>query len=299
MTLFQFAKRLCRYLKVKDPAGAQIDTATEILDAINNAVTEYFMAGPAQLRRRPWGFTLSGAESRTIGVTNGSATITGDAASDLYKRFSIPGDITDGNRLVASHTLKFPFTGPTGSTVATVHGDAVPLPEDFCRGTADPFFLPGQGYTLNVKNLVRRNCVSALASIGRPVFYWIESLGVAGGYATGLTSHPAGFLRVWPTPETAYRLEMEIEIKPVQFSLEHLTAGADDITGLSAEIPVGSEHLTTVLEPLALQHLAGGGLWETPETIQLVTAKLKSAYDIMGTATKDLTAPRRSFLPMK
>jgi hypothetical protein len=92
---------------------------------------------------------------------------------------------------------------------------------------------------------------------------------------------------------------MEIEIKPVQFSLEHLTAGADDITGLSAEIPVGSEHLTTVLEPLALQHLAGGGLWETPETIQLVTAKLKSAYDIMGTATKDLTAPRRSFLPMK
>jgi hypothetical protein len=272
-TILQLASRVCRHLKVRDIHSMPADDATEVLDAINGAITEFFAAAPSPYRiKSNVTFNINAPQTCLVGVTHGSSSITGVDPSLVGRSISIPGDV-QMNRMVDVNTLDLPYQGNTGSVTATCYCDAFALAPNFARFSGDPQII-NQG--IFVRYLSRQPDEGRFlgeAQVGFPLRFVVESQGQASG------ASPYFFLRLIPMPSLPLTLKVSMEVRPEQYTLNQLIS--------PTPLPVSDEHVFSILLPMALSRLAGGLMWPQDYDPKIADAGLERAMALLSKMAPD------------
>lgn len=272
-TILQLASRVCRHLKVRDIHSMPVDDATEVLDAINSAITEFFAIAPSPYRiKSNVTFNIDGPKTCQVSVTKGSTSISGVDPSIIGCSISIPGDV-QMNRMVAPETLDLPYQGNTGSVTATYYKDALPLASNFARFAGDPQII-NQG--IFVRYLFRQPDESRFlgeALVGSPLRFVVEAQGQAAG------ASPYFYLRLIPIPDHPLTLKVGMEVRPEQYTLKQLIS--------STPLPVSDEHAYSILFPIVLSRMVGGPLWPADYDPKAIDLGLKRALDLLSKMAPD------------
>jgi hypothetical protein len=286
ITAYQFGRRLVRWLTIADLSALQLDACQEILDQINTGITDVLLLGPQQWRRMPWPITLAAPASREITVTQGSTAITGDQASDIYCSISVNQDCR--NRIIDTNTLEwaYPALSLSGTYLATVYNDAIALPPNFASIFGDPKII---GHDRNFRSrLTKKDCRNEIFMFNHPRHWWIEPLGIAQQLPANKVT-PMGFLRLWPKPHREMRLDIEIEVRGAQFTIDQLTATEGE-TDVTCAIPMPDDVIMAILEPIVIGKLSASEMWKRKEP-----QAIKRALDDSDRAYQKLAAIPKSF----
>lgn len=272
-TILQLASRLCRHLKVRDIHSMPADDATEVLDAINSSIAEFFASAPSPYRvKSNVTFNIQSPNTCVVGVTSGSTAITGLNSSLIGLSISIPGD-SQMNRIIDVNTLDLPYQGNTQSVTATYYTDAFPLAPNFARFSGDPeLFNNG----IFVRYLLRQPDEGRFlgeAQIGYPLRFVVEAQGQASG------ASPYFYLRLIPIPDRPLTLKVNMEVRPQQYTLKQLIS--------STPLPVSDEHVFSILFPMALSRMVGGPLWPNDYDPKITQVGLQRAIDLLSKMATD------------
>ncbi len=250
------------------------DDALEVLDAINDALTDLFSEYPAAYRLET-GVTYQMAAPKVISlsVTQGSA-VASDLFSDLIGQSVLISGDPAMNQVAGVNTLKNPYFGATGSVSATIYNDAIPLASNFSRFVSNPVIFQNG----TQKGVLGRgnpdDFVYWEAAAGCPVRFVGEAQNQAAVVA------PFFLLRLFPAPNTEFSVRCSMEIRAQQFSLS-------DITG-NAILPVSPEHISSILFPMALSRLVGGPLWPVDGDAKAVDLALSKAMKLIERLSPDI-----------
>ena len=257
MTVVQLAQRLAtRYL---DPGELNLlpgDAHLALCDAINAATTDYYSHAPSCFGRGTISFVLPApAVLDAVQVTNNSATLGSNAFTSDQRGCSVlvAGDASL-NVVGGPAMLLDAYLGATGTTQATVYGDAALFGAGvFSSLVGDPHVYRADdphGHLLTRDDNLRvRHAYTNAYRIGRPLSYGIfpAALPGAGGDLFAL--------RVHPMPDVACAVRVDANLQPLQFSPDDLTQPFN--------LPVPEHHCVTILLPLAAAALAdfAGNYW--------------------------------------
>lgn len=272
-TILQLASRVCRHLKVRDIHSMPVDDATEVLDAINAGIAEFFAMAPAPYRIKSHvNYQINAPKTGNVQVTNLSASIDGIDPSYIGCSVLIAGD-AQMNRIISEDTLEYPYQGNTGTVAATYYQDAFPLASNFSRFSGDPQII-NQG--LFVRYLSRQPDEGRFvgeALVGFPLRFVVEAQGQAAG------ASPYFYMRLIPIPDTPLTLKVGVEVRPEQYTLAQLTS--------SQPLPVSDEHVYSILFPMILSRMVGGPLWPADYDPKIANAGLDRALHLLSTMATD------------
>lgn len=280
MKAIALANRLCRDLNVQSFVELPVDSRQEILDCINAGIQRLNALSSHESRTTMASFYLAAPSTISIGVTNGSALITGHTfvADDLYRTIRIDGDAID-NQVIAEDELLHPYTGAAGTVSATIYSDAMTVPEPYDElvGTLriiekrkDLFPDPRQLET--TWKQTRR--------VGEPQWYRVEA------NARNQTPPAPSVIRLDSLPGQEYRLEGKFTLAPARVSFgDLLVSGAD--------LPIRAEHVEIYLLPIARGLLSTSDRWKNADTRQTVMqAAEKAEKDYEMRIPRTLATPR-------
>ena len=259
MNPISLLNRLARDLACKSATDLTGEGKLEVMDAINGALQKIDALSPEAAKTATVSVLVNAPAAVSIGVTNGSATITGTAfVADQYgMTIRVSGDNID-NQIVGPANLLHPYTGTTGTVTATVYGDAVSIPEPYRSLHGDPVVLE-TGITLTNRKMPRNYLWAC--QINDPLYYWVE--------ANARNRNPAapGIIRLYPIPASQCRLQCEMTIAPVRIEFPDMLATGDPL-------PIRQEYVESYLLPIARGLLTTSELWKNERT---KTAALSSA----------------------
>jgi hypothetical protein len=213
--------------------------ASDVDTIINAAYLDCFAAKDG---RRPswatqtWSDIVKAPASATLGLTNGSKTVTGFTFEAKYVgSFVQIGDsfYRLGSVSGATYNLAQPWSGTTGSHAATVYYNAVALPGTSIRVIGEPSLLgvgplarlPSADSELNLRSTPTfdfepktarapfaysrpRFDPSLITDIGVPRYYHVDNTAMGATFATSSRFH------LYPLPEAVYTIDLRAEIVP-------------------------------------------------------------------------------------
>lgn len=131
MTTLDFSARLDAYVATKNCTTLPATAVASLIQSINAAQVEWCKAAPALSREFPATLVFGGSSVVSVGVTDGSATISGLSSSHVGNTIVFPGD-SARHKVVSTTKLLMPYLGPTTGTVsATITADGLALPDGF------------------------------------------------------------------------------------------------------------------------------------------------------------------------
>jgi hypothetical protein len=251
MKAIAFVTRLGRALNVTSPQDLTVDARQEILDAINGAIQRIDELSGSKSKTTNGAFFLPAPETISLGVTNGSATITGYSFTTEHfaKTIRVGGDKID-NQVKSPSSLLHTYKGATGTVSAVIYGDAIYLPEPYLEIIGDPMIL-------EISRILTKGSINDSAlpikDIGIPTKYWIE-----GNAGNRNPDYPA-IVKFHPMPDQHYRIKVEVSQAPVRIKFADLLAPGE-------KLPVREEWIESYLLPIALSNLSTSELWKNKQT---------------------------------
>lgn len=264
MKSIAFANRLARDLDEKSVIDLTADVRLELVDAINGGLQKLHALAPTHSKITTGSIALAAPLTISIGVTTGSADITGYSftADQLYDTIRIAGDDID-NQVVGATQLLHPYNGGTGTVAATLYCDGVAIPEPYEEMVGDPRILETgrdlHHHKINSVTWHRKN-------VAEPCFYWLEA------NSRNQNSPAPSVLRLDRLPDRAYRLQSQFLLAPARITFSDLLAPG-------AAIPLRDEHVESYLLPVCRAILTGSRLWRDPATKTAVKNEGESAEE--------------------
>jgi hypothetical protein len=208
MNTFQFLDNLKRYLSQKDLGALSSADVATIVQAINQATTDWWDAAPHSASNIQFGIRLPGSKQVTVTTETGSRSFTSDTAltaDDVGRAIVIAGDEIK-NTLTSTTSLMLP-AGITGDALATVYGNAFALPAGFQELTGSVWVeSPAFGITrwpvvrMNHDDMYFLDPIPAFSSTPRPVYYSIRPWQTFGGVP------PFQLMQFYPMPSAGVRI---------------------------------------------------------------------------------------------
>lgn len=251
MNPISLLNRLSRDLDCKSATDLTGEGRLEVMDAINGALQKIDALSPEAAKTATVSVLVNAPATASIGVTNGSATITGTAfVADQYgMTIRIAGDDID-NQIVGPDDLLHPYTGTTGTVTATIYGDAVSIPEPYRSLHGDPVVLE-TGVTLTNQKINRN--YRWVSQINDPLYYWVEA------NARNRNPSAPGIIRLYPIPSSQCRLQCEMTMAPVRIEFPDMLATGDPL-------PIRQEYVESYLLPIARGLLTTSELWRNEKS---------------------------------
>ena len=250
------------------------DDAMEVLDAINDAITELFSEYPACYRLQTGvRYAIAAPRTITLSVISGSSVASTLEVGLIGQSILISGD-SALNQIADTNTLSNAYTGATGNVTATIYNDSIPLASNFSRFVTSPIILQNG---VQKRVLMRGNPEDYYlweAATGCPDRFVVEAQNQSA------VASPAFQLRIFPRPNDAFSVSCSMEIRAQQFTLA-------DLTG-SAILPISPEHISSILFPMALSRLVGGLLWPTDGDAKGIDAMLVRASALLSRLSPDI-----------
>lgn len=273
-SVLQLASRICRSLKARDIHSLPADDATEVLDAINGAITEYFAVAPSTYRMKSSViFDIPAPQNISVTATNGSTHAATLAPELIGHSIQMPGD-AQMNRIVAENTLAVPYRGPSGASIpARIYADVIPLGDNFARFSGDPQVYNQGNFVRYLTRQPEESYFLGEVQVGFPLRFVVEAMGQASG------ASPYFQMRLLPAPADGLTLKVMMEVRPEQYNLAQLTS--------TTRLPVPEEHAFAVLLPMALMRLVGGPLWPQDSDPKVAQTNLDRALSILGKVSPD------------
>jgi len=279
MKSIAFGNRLARDFNTKSFTELDADARLEILDAINGGLQLLHSLASPDSKITTGSIYIAAPEIVSIGVTQGSAEITGYEFTEdqLYCTIRLDGDGID-NQIVGEDELLHPYAGTTGTVSATIYHDATTVPEPYDEMVGNPRivetgrellpFIPALDPRLRRKT-------------GEPRFYCVES------NARNQNPPAPSVIRTDSLPSSAYRLSAKFTLAPGMVSF------ADLLTSDSSTLPLRDEHVETYLLPVCRKILATSDRWKNADSRSAVKDAGEDAarrYELLVPRT--LSTPR-------
>lgn len=252
MKSIAFANRLSRDIDAKSFVDLPADARLEILDAINGGLQLLHSLSPHQAKITTGGIYLAAPVTISLGVTQGSAEITGyDFTEDqLYCTIRIDGDDID-NQVIGENEVLHPYTGETGTVSATVYYDAATVPEPYDEIVGNPRIVETRRelfpFNPPAEEWIRRH-------VCEPRFYHVEP------NARNQNPPAPSVIRMDALPGSAYRLTAQFTLSPARVSFPDL------LTSESSELPIRAEYVETYLLPICRGILSSSERWKSPDS---------------------------------
>lgn len=280
MKAIALANRLIRDLKVKNLQELTADARQEIQDCVNAALQQMHALAPPHSKITQAAMVLTAPETVTLGLTQGSTTVTDHAfgLGDLFKTIRIAGDEVD-NQVIGETELLHPWGGSTSTVTAVLYGDAVAIPEGYEEVISDPWVLETRRFLVQ-GNPADSGHITRLRSISSPERYWMEE-------NAANCNPPSGpsVLRVDVLPDRMFRLEMRVSLAPARMSFL-------DFMDASKSVPMRDEHIEAYLLPFARAGMTESDLWRDKTAIASVNRKAERAEaNYMALIPKTLATP--------
>ena len=199
MTSLQLAQRALSFTKLpSDPANISASEAATIVGAINAGMARFYVSAPSGRKTTPISSFLRGSQSVSVGLTQGSYSVTGlTLASDTDR---LGDTILVGEykcRLAIGSSLREPWAQATGTYSGILFDDEL-------------YRLP-----FIAETPVRMDELTLPRNI--PAFFSIESLGDAiGGAARAI-------VRLYPPPTKPSTIRFSASIEAQSFSISNLS----------------------------------------------------------------------------
>lgn len=251
MKAIAFGNRLARDLDEKSVIDLTADVRLELVDAINGGLQTLHGLAPAESKITTGSIVIAAPTTITIGVTNGSADITGYSftTDQLYDTIRISGDDID-NQVIGNTQLLHPYKGSTGTVSATIYCDGVAIMEPYDELVGDPMVLETGRCLTHHRN---RSVSWQHKQVAEPRFYWVEA------NARNQNSPAPSVLRFDRLPDRTYRIEAQFTLAPARITFSDLLAPG-------ASIPLRAEFVEVYLLPIARGILTSSRLWKDPTT---------------------------------
>lgn len=254
MTVPQFLNRVARRSRTGDFTGLALNEKLDVLQAANAALQRLYDALPAYLRETTQGFTLPAPISLSVAATAGSPLVsTGTfAPTQLGCSIVIPGD-AQWNQIVGPQNLRNPYTGTTGTQLATVYGDALfSTSYPFDRIIGNPRFSdPGSAALIPVEMSRSTGGWNWLfqSTLGRPMTWWPQYMGNSQG------ANPMMVMRFAPAPDQAYSIHVQLAFWAMRLQL------TDEQAATTLTVP--DQILDEALIPMAVKRLMLTPIWKS------------------------------------
>ena len=257
MKAIAFANRLARDIDEKSVVDLTADVRLELVDAINGGIQTMHMVGPYESKTTTGSIALAAPVTVSIGVTNGSAEVTGHTftAGQIYNTIRVEGDGID-NQVADANELLHPYSGTTGTVSATIYADGVAIGEPYDELVGDPLIL-------ETSRLLTHHKINSVSwhhkQVAEPRYYWLE--------ANARNQNPPAnsVIRFDHLPDRAYRIQAQFTLAPVRITFADLLASG-------ATLPIRAEHVEQYLLPIARGILTSSRLWRDPSTKQQARA---------------------------
>lgn len=284
MKAVAFQNRLCHDLDITSGNEIPMDVRQEILDAINGGLQVMHSLAPAISKEVVASIPLAAPQAITIGVENGSTTITGyDFDSDQYYRtIRISGDSID-NQPMGVNELLHPYGGTTGTVSATLYGDAVSIVEPYEELISDRLRVLDTGDEVIH---FRRDWFMKEKPIGRPECFHAEA------NARNRNSPAPAVLRFDHLPDRLYRIQGKFSMAPARI-------GLPDILSPGADIPLRDELVESYLLPISRSLLTSCRLWRDKESKSKANSDREVAEKKYAILTPATLATPRNFVRTK
>jgi hypothetical protein len=253
------------------------DVQQSLLDCINAGIQDFYAEAPSIYRQAPFGGVLGAPQEVTLGATNGSQVFTGFTAStgSYFSTIRIQGDTSDNLVLPPSGLLN-PYQGQTGSQLATLYDDTIPLPSNIERIIDEPTVM-GHRYRL-ARNDEYWGCLwgdwgaaggfflgpyvgsGERRRTGIPRTYWVEPNAVC------LGGVPQFVIRVDPMPSAATEIRGRALFYPLKLTMGNLQ--------VNTAVPLNDAWMESMLIPIILAKMTEDDLWKNKANIAMT---LKSA----------------------
>jgi len=263
MKSIAFANRLSRDIDAKSFVDLPADARLEILDAINGGLQLLHSLAPPQSKITTASIYLAAPVTISLGVTQGSAEITGhDFTTDqLYCTVRLDGDDID-NQIIGENELLHPYTGATGTVSATVYHDATAIPEPYDELVGNPRIMETRRelfpFDPPAEQWIRRH-------VCEPRFYHVEP------NARNRNPPAPSVIRMDALPGTAYRLTSQFTMGPAR------VAFTDLLTSESVDVPIRAEYVETYLLPVCRGILSSSERWKSKDSRTAATNAAENA----------------------
>lgn len=284
MTTFELAERLARRLKKGHFTALSMAAAMDVLEAINAGLQECYELLPAWQRKTTVSLTVAAPVSVNLSVVHGSVDLAGGGSifteAQIGRSVVVAGD-TNWNEVQSTTKLLDEYQGETGVKAATIYGDSV-----YNDLTSFEGFISHPRLADSREELIPFNPRAAerQAEIGRPRYYWTEPA------AAALGATPPVYLRVFPAPDRAYVLRVDMEFRPAVLRYASLHA--------ASTIPLADQLLHRALIPLCEVRLLRSPEWGDASKNNLVLEDAKSARGFLFNQRPAAAVPaNRVFTP--
>lgn len=305
MTINDLAKKLLTYFSPEERSIPDSVTYpgrnADVARAMNAALQELFGKGRPWVRKDARGARVYGPANIPISVTEGSTSATIEAAdwqawmagcTIVIVGADVDNEIRNDARNVV---LKYPYTGATGTTTATVYCDSITLATDVME-IYEPVRLDGRKLS---------PLMSEAAPTQTPIFpdyghtdhdglpYQAPArTSELAGYATGYfvntwtasgTALPVVRMKLHPAPDTPGFLDYQALIAPPTVS---------DLTA-TAVLPIATHHVESIFLPIAIKHLANSGFFRGMTSMESIGADYQAALALLSDGGPNRTSRPR------
>lgn len=254
MTTVEFIARLGSSLSKDGEDYTNLPSAKQLalLDAMNDAIRQWFMAVPSRLSRAPINLSLPAPVTLSLDLTAGSAAVQTNAFTLEQQGRSLLIDGDDvWNEVAGVSSLSSTYSGSSGTHAATLYADAYAfrdlgivqlLSDPVCLETKRPLVLDETIWRNDVRYRrdqarTRLDWLSHGNGIADPTHYNVVSAG------SSRNIRPVDILHIFPRPARALRYVFDALLAPCRFPLTVLIE--------ATELPVPDHHCTTELLPIA------------------------------------------------
>ena len=267
MTTTEALQQVIRNTRIPNLSDITSDDAVTLVRALNEGVQEFFDLAPDRYKRTTFTSLLAApSELSDVVVTHGEVTV-GSGTFTTEQRGAtviITGDASH-NEVVDTDAVLRPYLGTTGTTTATIYGDAVPFTDFSIERVVTDARVSNQSLQrrlarvnpeadhLQVWSGNWRSWWDALArSSGHPEYYRIDYVG--GSIQT--TNDAVMVIRVAPMPTEELVFEIEADFLPIAYAITCINT--------PKRLPVPRERAATHLLPLIEARLVDTPVWNQP-----------------------------------
>lgn len=296
MTTVEIFQRLLKESAATDLSLLDASDALDLVDSLNGGMQKFFEEAPTAYKRTTISERLAVPRTISLGVTQGSAQVSGTPflATERGCSIVIDGEDIIRNEIVDTNQLLHDITGSTGSRSATIYHDAIPF-TDFSieRMISDPVWIdprrganaqrrliPDTQYATDTNNREAWYLNFGRDSTGSPQWYHV----LYGGMVQG--SDIIWALRIYPMPSFALTVKMDVELRPLRYKLASLQT--------PAVLPLPDGLVEQILLPICLGEMARKTLFSgNTSRRDMLIGDGNRAITAAGKVQRSINRPRR------
>lgn len=289
MKAFDLGTRLERDLGGNGLVELEPDVLLEITDAINGGLQQMHALASYESKIVTGSIAVAAPLPITLGVTNGSTTITGHTftGSQHFGTIKITGDPID-NQINGPTQILHPYRGTTGTVAATIYFDGVAVSEPYDELVGDPRILETGRSLMHYRE--KWECLGPFKQVGCPTSYQVEA------NARNRNSLAPSVIRFNALPDKDYRMEAQFTIAPIRITTADLSPSEDDAYDQGANIPLRDELIETYLLPIARGILSSSERWKTANKESARADAQMASSKFAALVPRHLATPRNSLV---